>query len=79
MTKWSIPQALKWSIFIVQKLPLHENGVEFHQQFNGTMRTSLTAPYADVRRRTTWPKNKNALTNRNALTNKVRHRARYLR
>ena len=43
---------LKLSILIVQKLALHQNGVEFRQQFNGAIRTSLTAPYDDVRRRT---------------------------
>ena len=43
---------LKLSILIVQKLALHQNGVEFRQQFNGAIRTSLTAPYNDVQRRT---------------------------
>ena len=52
-TKWAIARALKWSIFIVQKLALHKNGVEFHQKFNGTILTSLTAPYNDVGRCTT--------------------------
>ena len=42
---------LKLSILIVQKLALHQNGVEFRQQFNGAIRTSLTAPHDDVRRR----------------------------
>ena len=50
-TKWSIALALKWSIFIVQKLVLHKNGVEFCQQFNGAIRTSLTGPHDDGRRR----------------------------
>ena len=40
---------LKSSILIVQKLTLHQNGVEFHQQFNGAIRTSLSAPYDNVR------------------------------
>ena len=41
---------------IVQKLALHENGVEFRQQFNGAIRTSLTASYDDVRREATLPR-----------------------
>ena len=48
---WSIARAEKWSIFIVQKLALHKNGVEFRQQFNGAICTSLATPYDDVRRR----------------------------
>ena len=46
---------LKWSILIVQKLGLHKNGVDFCQQFNGTIRTSLTALYANLRCRTMLP------------------------
>ena len=42
---------LKLSILIVQKLALHQNGVEFRQQVNGSIRTSLTAPHDDIRRR----------------------------
>ena len=42
---------LKSSILIVQRLALHQNGVEFRQQFNGAIRTSLSAPYANVGRR----------------------------
>ena len=42
---------------IVQRLALHQNGVEFRQQFYGAIRTSLTALYDDVRRRATSPKN----------------------
>ena len=42
---------LKSLISIVQKLTLHQNGVEFRQQFNGAIRTSLTAPHDDGRRR----------------------------
>ena len=52
-TEWSIARALKWSIFIVQKLALHKNGVEFRQQFNGAICTSLATPYDDVRRHAT--------------------------
>ena len=43
----------KWSLFIVEKLALHKNGVEFRQQFNGAICTSLATPYDDVRRRAT--------------------------
>ena len=35
-------------ILIVHRLALHQNGVEFLQQFNGAIRTSLTAMYDDV-------------------------------
>ena len=35
---------------MVQRLALHQNGVEFRQQFNGAIITSLTALYDDVRR-----------------------------
>ena len=42
---------LKSSILIVLKLALHQNGVEFRQEFNGAIRTSLTAPHDDGRRR----------------------------
>ena len=52
-TEWSIARALKWSIFIVQKLALHKNGVEFRQQSNGDICTSHATPYDDVRRRAT--------------------------
>ena len=65
-TEWSIARALKWSILILQSLALHKIGVEFYQQVNGDIRTSLTAPYDDVRHRATLLKNRNALTNRNA-------------
>ena len=42
----------------VQKLVLHQNGVEFHQQFNGAIGASLTALalYDDARRLATLPK-----------------------
>ena len=62
-TKWSIAQAPKWLIFIVQKLALDKNGVEFRQQFNGVIRTNLTATYDDVQHCVTSPKNRNTLTN----------------
>ena len=42
---------------IIQWLALHQNGVDFCQQFNGAIRTSLTALYNNVQRRTTSPKN----------------------
>ena len=32
----------------LQKLALHQNGVEFRQQFNGAIRSSLAALYDDV-------------------------------
>ena len=37
------------TILIIQMLALHQNGVEVRQQFNGAIRTSLTAQY-DVAR-----------------------------
>ena len=37
-------------------------GGGFRQQFNGDIRTSLTGPYDDVRRRTTLLKNRNTQT-----------------
>ena len=48
-----VPEAyvLELSIFVVQRLALHQNGVEFRQQFNGVVRTSLSALYDNVRRR----------------------------
>ena len=46
---------LKLPILIIHRLALHQNGVEFRQQFNGAIRTSLTAPYDHVRRRATLP------------------------
>ena len=49
-TEWSLARPLKWAIFIVQKLTLHKNWVEFYQQFNGAIRTSLTAQYIARRR-----------------------------
>ena len=44
---------LKWSVFIVQKLALHKNGVEFRQQSNGAICMSLVTPYDNLRRRAT--------------------------
>ena len=41
---------LELSILSVQKLDLHQNGVKFRQPFNGAIRSSLSAPYNDVRR-----------------------------
>ena len=35
---------------------LHQNGVEFRQQFNGAIRTSLTTPYDNVRHCALSPK-----------------------
>ena len=37
-----VDSVLKLSILIVQKLALHQNGLEFRQQFNGAVRISLT-------------------------------------
>ena len=48
----NIDEVLKSPFFVVQKAAAPKNGVEFRQQFNGAIRTSLTAPYDDVRRRT---------------------------
>ena len=45
------------AIFNVQRLALHQNAVEFRQQFNGAIRTSLFATYDDVRRRAVLPRN----------------------
>ena len=44
-----VDSVLKSSILIVQRLALHQNGVEFRQQFNDSIRTSLSAPYDNVR------------------------------
>ena len=43
---------LKLSIFVVQKLALHQNGVEFRQQSIGNIRISPATSYDVVRRRT---------------------------
>ena len=40
---------LKSSIFVVQKLALHQNGVEFRQQSIGDIRSSVATFYAVVR------------------------------
>ena len=37
-TEWSIAWALKWSIFIVQKLALHKNRVEYQPSGAGGIR-----------------------------------------
>ena len=39
---------LKWSIFVPQKLALHQNGVEFCQQSNGDIVITLATSYANV-------------------------------
>ena len=38
-----VPEAyvLKWSILVVQRLALHQNGVEFHQQSIGDIRIRI--------------------------------------
>ena len=43
---------LKLSILMVQRLVFHQNRVEFRQQFSDAIRTSLTATYNDIKRRT---------------------------
>ena len=55
-----VPEAyvLELSIFVVQRLALHQNGVEFHQQFNGAISTSISSPYDNVRRRARLQSNK---------------------
>ena len=40
-------------MLIVQRQALHQNGVEFCEHFNDAIRTSLTAPHNDIRRRMT--------------------------
>ena len=47
---------LKLSIFVVQKLALHQNGVEFRQQSIGDIRSSVATLYDVVRRRATESK-----------------------
>ena len=47
---------LKSSIFVVQKLALHQNGVEFRQQSIGDIRSSVTTLYDVLRRRATKSK-----------------------
>ena len=44
---------LNSSIFVVQKLALHQNGVEFRQQSIGDIRSSVATLYDVVRRRAT--------------------------
>ena len=47
---------LNMSIFVVQKLALHQNGVEFRQQSIGDIRSSVATLYDVVRRRATESK-----------------------
>ena len=75
-TEWSIARALKWSIFIAQRLTLHKNGVEFCQQFNGAIRTSLTALYDDVRRHLKFVTDIHTHTHTHRHRDKATHRAR---
>ena len=58
----NIKDALKSSIFVVQKAAAPKNGVEFCQGFIGAIRSSLATSYDVWRRRATSPKNKNVLT-----------------
>ena len=50
-TTYESLQALKSPIFFSQRLALHQNGVEFRQQFTGAIRTTLSASQKGVRRR----------------------------
>ena len=52
----SCPVRLKLSIFGIQKLVLHQNGVEFNQQSIGDIRISLATLYDIIRRRATESK-----------------------
>ena len=72
-----VEEALKSSIFIVQKAAAPKSGVEFRQGSVGAIRSSLATSYDVWRRRAASQKNKNAQTD--CLTNEVRHRVRYLR
>ena len=47
---------LNSSIFVVQKLALHQNGVEFRQQSIGDIRSSVATLYDVARRRATESK-----------------------
>ena len=49
-------EVLKSSIFVVQKLALHQNGVEFRQQSIGDIRSSVATFYDIVRHCTTVSK-----------------------
>jgi len=49
--KVNVKEALKSSIFVVQKAAVPKNGVEFRQGSNGTIRNSLTTSYDVSRRR----------------------------
>ena len=53
---------LKWSILIVQKLALHQNGVEFRQQFNGVIRISIIATYDDLQRHRVTQRHRDLVT-----------------
>ena len=46
-----IREALKLSIFVVQKASAPKNGIEFRQGSNGTIRSSLATSYDVSRRR----------------------------
>ena len=48
-------EALKSSIFVVQKATAPKNGVEFRQGSYGTIKSSLSTPYAVSRRRARVP------------------------
>ena len=54
-----VPEAyvLKLSIFVAQRLALHQNGVEFRQLSIGDIRISLDTSYDVVRRRAVLLKN----------------------
>ena len=54
-----VPEAyvLKLSIFVAQRLALHQNGVEFYQLSIGDIRISLAKTYDVVRRRKVLLKN----------------------
>ena len=54
-----VPEAYisKLSIFVAQRLALHQNGVEFRQLSIGDIRISLATPYDVVRRRAVLLKN----------------------
>ena len=47
----NVKEALKSSIFVVQKAAAPKSGIEFRQSSNGTIRSSLAASYDVARRR----------------------------
>ena len=53
-----VPEAyvLRLSIFVAQRLALHQNGVEFCQLSIGDIRISLATSFDVVRRRAVWQK-----------------------